>query len=361
MHPNRALYDACVAAFVCIAGSGCAASTAPIGSVPSSPEPVVRSPSVTMTPVEEPAEPAAGRNLELEAASDLERLTSDEADELLPAPRPDGQFLLFQVEHVIDDAGEHLLASQGIVGIDPDKPLDRFAYTPGRDHSGSVAWLPSGKGFVFVSNAHGPLALHLADSLPSSVPAKPLTIGLPLPDPETPSVSADGKIVAMSIATPGGGRAIALFDLGTLAVTVLGEGRTPSFSPQGRRIAFVRTVGGYNHVFVAERASFADAVQLTSGPYDCDHPSFSPDGEWIVFASNRGYETRGAGRHQQLWIDVVPSRGGAPLRLTRGTARSASPRWSSDGWIYFATDERGNFDVARLRPELPALTPAGSR
>lgn len=358
MPSMRALLDACVAALVCVGAAGCGGSGVAIGPPPSVGEP--SAPSAEQPP-QAPAEPGARRSLELEAASDLERLTNDEADELLPAPRPDGQFLLFQIEHVIDDQGEQLLASQGIVGIDPAKPSDRFTYTPGRDHAGGVAWLPTGKGFVFVSNAHGPLALHLADALPSSVPAKPLTLGLPLPDPETPSVSADGKSVVMSIAAPGGGRAIAVLELGTNAVTVLGEGRAPSYAPRGGRIAFVRTVAGYNHVFVAERARFAEAVQLSSGPYDCDHPSFSPDGEWIVFASNRGYEARGTRRHEGLWIDAVPSRGGSPLRLTTGTARSASPRWSSDGWIYFATDERGRFDIARLRPKLPALPPTGSR
>ena len=59
----------------------------------------------------------------------------------------------------------------------------------------------------------------------------------------------------------------------------------PSFSPDGRQIAFVRTVNGKSQVFILSLEG-GEAVQLTSFKYGASNPRWSPDGKQILFSSN---------------------------------------------------------------------------
>ena len=60
------------------------------------------------------------------------------------------------------------------------------------------------------------------------------------------------------------------------------------------------------------------------------YPKWSPSGESIVFHSNRG---------GQPDIYLVPSTGGKPLNLTSDPSTDAFPSFSRDGkWIYFTSD-----------------------
>jgi Tol biopolymer transport system component len=62
-------------------------------------------------------------------------------------------------------------------------------------------------------------------------------------------------------------------------------------------------------------------------------PRWSPDGRQIAFDSN-------ADASWQIY--TVSAQGGRPLRMTRGTANNNRPSWSQDGnWIYFASDRTG--------------------
>lgn len=62
--------------------------------------------------------------------------------------------------------------------------------------------------------------------------------------------------------------------------------------------------------------------RLTSGPKHDRHPTWSPDGRWIAFESNRDGE-------YQIW--VIARDGGEARRLTALSTGASQPVWSPDG------------------------------
>ncbi|HZT95681.1 MAG TPA: S9 family peptidase [Chloroflexota bacterium] len=80
------------------------------------------------------------------------------------------------------------------------------------------------------------------------------------------------------------------------------------------------------HIFVVDTQGHAD--QLTSGDWNDDSPTWSPDGTHVAFASNRrGDWDRNRG--SDIW--TVPVSGGEPLKLTRQRGVWGSPVFSPDG------------------------------
>jgi dipeptidyl aminopeptidase/acylaminoacyl peptidase len=70
--------------------------------------------------------------------------------------------------------------------------------------------------------------------------------------------------------------------------------------------------------------------QLTQGEKSENTPSFSPDGKWILFTSDRDGSAN---------LYVMPVAGGEARRLTNISTGAADPLWSPDGkWIAFSTD-----------------------
>jgi eukaryotic-like serine/threonine-protein kinase len=93
----------------------------------------------------------------------------------------------------------------------------------------------------------------------------------------------------------------------------------PSFSPDGRSIAFLSNRGGAFDIWVGLVAG-GSPVRITNDPNFKAHPHWSPDGSKISF--NRLNESG-------LWdIWTVPSLGGTPRKLLSDATDSA---WSADG------------------------------
>ncbi len=67
-----------------------------------------------------------------------------------------------------------------------------------------------------------------------------------------------------------------------------------TWSPDGTYIAFHSNRGGTYNIWVIP-ASGGEAVQLTSGPYDDVTPAWSPDGNGIAFTFNRS-------GNQDIWV-----------------------------------------------------------
>ena len=114
-----------------------------------------------------------------------------------------------------------------------------------------------------------------------------------------------------------------------------GLNTSAAVSPDGAKIAMVLSKSGSANVWTCG-ADGSNLKQLTHGVQDSS-PCWSPDGEWICFAT----EINGRRR-----LAKIPAAGGTvhPLNTT-GAANPTEPDWSPDGkWIAF-TSQMGDFNV----------------
>ncbi len=203
---------------------------------------------------------------------------------------------------------------------------------------------PDGRRIAFVrltrSDDGARVSLYTADRLGHHA-AQLLSDGLDI----TPAWSPDGKTIVFSRladqSQPIDQATLDVADADGSGVRRLGaapvRGVSPAWSPDGRRIAFVSfsdhngsacpagtcTPNGEIYVVGADGTGL---TRLTTSRADDEHPTWSPDGSRIAFAS--GFLLRSEGHLS--WLVSVPASGGPVKRIGRFSG-VLDPAWSPAG------------------------------
>ncbi|MDQ2947632.1 MAG: hypothetical protein M3Y27_17150, partial [Acidobacteriota bacterium] len=207
-----------------------------------------------------------------------------------------------------------------------------------------MAWLPDGRSLIYSAGSSPNQRFLFRTDLAGG--GEPKRLEIASQGAYYPAVAPSGNRLAFSRAVDDADvwRLQAGGKPQPLLVSTL-EDTSAQFSPDGRRIAFVSARSAEGVAIWLADADGAGLVQLTRGPEDYHgSPRWSPDGRRIAFDA-RGKDGR--------WnIKVVESSGGQSPQLTSGPFTSTAPTWSHDGkWIYFASDRSGRFEIWRMPSE----------
>lgn len=113
----------------------------------------------------------------------------------------------------------------------------------------------------------------------------------------------------------------------------------PSYSPDGKKIAFASTRDGNFEIYVMD-ADGSNIKRLTNSPTRDLRPRFSPDGKRIVFVSHRDGNAE---------VYVMNADGTGLRRLTNHPERDDYPSWHPDGKKLVLVSEReGKYDLYEI-------------
>jgi TolB protein len=283
------------------------------------------------------------------AGSALERVTSDPLTETTPALSPDGKVLLFGVR-VYESETSDDIKQKTLVSVDPNTRAQRTLFTSSNSFSEEPAWLPDQSSYVYSSNSPGQWSLVRALTASPNAAVSVIASGEIAPGASWPSVSPDGQRIAFATVVRGTST-LAVIGVDGSRFTLLGDGYKPSWSPDGSALVFERTVAGMGQLFLVNPETGTNLVQLTSGEVNHSYPSWSPDGKYIVFSTDRGWNRYPDASWKRIKNLYIINRDGTGLtQLTDGNTLALFPHWGRDNWIYFASDQSGNFDIWRIKP-----------
>jgi dipeptidyl aminopeptidase/acylaminoacyl peptidase len=220
--------------------------------------------------------------------------------------------------------------------------------------------------------------LSLAGGAPVHVGGGPTTGSSPVWSPDGRWIAFEGESAgkdALMIASAEGGAPRALAEMAGTNSPLTFEGRAIAWSPDSRRVAFVSATPGpeteaasgdpvvitrylyrpdlvegntrlsdnrRRHVFVVEAAGGA-ARALTSGTFEEHSIDWSPDGQEILFVSNREPDPDLFYNPDLFALRVAD---GGLRRLTATESAEYEPRWSPDGRsVAFLGTRRGLTDL----------------
>ena len=163
-----------------------------------------------------------------------------------------------------------------------------------------------------------------------------------------PSLSPDEALVAYESRAANSSPQIWTVDLRTGSLSQLRQGQRPRISPDARTILFSRrnSVTGRHEIWQMDVSGGGETF-LSGGPdHDEIHPTWSPDGKSILYASNQGIDGR---RRQNYDIWHMAIARGTRTQLTTNGSRDDEPFWHEDGRIFFRSNRGGTWNIWYMR------------
>ena len=118
--------------------------------------------------------------------------------------------------------------------------------------------------------------------------------------------------------------------------------RQPGFSPDGQRVVFTSDRSGNFDIWSLELATRA-VRRLTFDAADDWDPHWSPDGKHLLWSSNRS-------GNYEIWIADADSSG--PRRVTSDGVDAENPTMSADGkWVVYSSGNPAHRGIWKIRPD----------
>jgi len=226
-----------------------------------------------------------------------------------------------------------------------------------------------------------------------------------------PSLSPDGRELLYSAQATDLRYHIYLRRLDGSGITDLSTGAawsdtSPSFSPDGARIAFASTRESSQGIFVMTKSG-QDARRIVNGAFD---PSWTPDGRELVYSTQSGRDGDAREEPSELWavnldtgrkrriagadavdprvspdgrfvafwavpvdssgatftepdrdVWIQPMAGGPRVQVTNGESTDWNPAWSADGrFLFFSSDRSGAMNIWRVAIDQQTGRPVGA-
>jgi len=266
------------------------------------------------------------------------RLTDNPGHDSYPSYSPDGTQIVFNSDREGENTDVYLMDSDG-GGL---KKLTNLAST---EYAASNPWSPDGTQLLVISDKDGAENIYLMNVEPFDAREFGIT---QLPATQPDYLGNNSSLVYFRPIGDEGGE-IRSFDQVSkqdqvLAVVERLNGQ-PSVSPDFKRILFTDFVDD-NTEIISISVDGKDRVNLTRNASKDLMPSWSPDGRKIAFSTNRG------GDLQRYDIWTMNPDGSDQQLAYRDEGSSVNPIWTPDGDLLFANDRIGgrvgNFELFRL-------------
>jgi Tol biopolymer transport system component len=242
----------------------------------------------------------------------IDNLTQDAPADSDPKWSPDGTRLAFDSRRVDGHRNVWVLEPDGITFTRLTEDTTSSNSLPSWSPDGAgITWVHDGE--IWVMNLADRSRIQLTtgadDSRPSWSPSGLIVFGR-----TTPNGSGGFNHTIFTVPADQSEAASVLIDVPE------GGGRQPSWSPDGKRIAYVRLQNGVLRIWIAAANGGSRKVITPGSPCPCQYPTWSPDGKSIGFQ---------AGEAKKEQIYVVPVAGGSPRRVTDGAGQNLAPGWGT--------------------------------